>query len=177
MDIDFRKEVEILEKEYATYVLHIQSSKYIKCKCFNDLYKSGNPKCNLCFGSGRLTKISVKKAISYNMEGTSIASEMGNVVKDRNVFIFNYKSNLKEKDIILLVGFSNNKILDIKKVFEVDYTNNVRGDRGRIEYNVVYTKNTDYIINKYKKIPNILGANNNINKLTNGVLIGDVNGV
>lgn len=177
IDIDFREEVKELESAYGINVVHIQNSKYIKCKCFNDLYKTGNPKCNLCFGTGRVTTLSIKKAIKYNQEGGSVDTELGNIVKDKNVFIFNHTYEISEKDYILMVGFNNGCIKDIKNQFEVEYVDEVRGDRGRIEYKIVYTKNCNYksqMENSIKKL-----RNNKIQYLSDNqkILIGDLNGI
>lgn len=177
-NIDFREELKVMEKEFSIKVLYLNSNKYIKCKCFNDLYKSGNPKCNLCCGSGRLTTLQLVNTIMYNSTGTSIASELGNMVKDNNVFIFNHKIQLKEKDIVLVVGFKNGFISDLKEMYEVDYVDIVRGDRGRVEYQVCYTNSANRLIKGYANAISQISINNSKKLLQgNKILFGDINGI
>lgn len=177
-NIDFRQELKVMEEEFSIKVLYLNNNKYIKCKCFNDLYKTGSPKCKLCFGSGRLTTLQLVNTIMYNSTGASVSSELGNMVKDNNVFIFNHKVQLKEKDIVLVVGFKNGYISDLKEMYEIDYVDVVRGDRGRVEYQVCYTNSANRMIRHYRDAIDKVSINNSKKLLQgNKILFGDINGI
>jgi hypothetical protein len=178
VDINIREELVQMEKEFAIKVIHVSSNKYIKCKCFNPLYKTGNSKCPLCLGSGRVTTMSMLNTITYNHSGTSNNSSLGNSIIDENIFIFNHKSKINEKDIILIVGFKENSICDLKEIFKVKYVDNVRGDNGRVEYVVANTTKANQLLNSYSKVINNLPTYQNT-RLMKGekLLLGDINGI
>ena len=62
-DINLRHEMDLLTDEFSINVLYIRNNKFVKCKCFNDLDKTGQADCPLCHGSGYFHSIQMIPAI------------------------------------------------------------------------------------------------------------------
>mgnify|MGYP006990301722 CR=1 FL=1 len=57
VEIDLRYEADGLISEFGIDALYVRNCKFVRCKCFNDLNKTGDPKCPLCFGTGHFASI------------------------------------------------------------------------------------------------------------------------
>ena len=74
VDIDLRKEAEGLIKEFSISILYIRNCKFVKCKCFDDINKCGDPNCKLCFGSGYFASMEKIPAIESSSRNTNASS-------------------------------------------------------------------------------------------------------
>lgn len=151
-DIDLRKELDYLIENYGVNVLYIRSSKYIKCKCYDELYKAGNSRCKLCLGTGKLTSIEPTKIFFNNEKYYSYLSHGGKYNTIVGEFILKYNIAPKFNDRILIVGSNKyNLVTDVKKVYLISNVNEVRCDNGRVEFYEVNVSTDDTLINKYNK--------------------------
>lgn len=139
VNIDIRHESELLVDEYGINVLYIRNCKFVRCRCFDDLNKTGNPSCKLCMGSGYFASIQKIKAI----ESSTTAYSDNNSIKQTPIGVTDQKSevyyiphgiNPKERDYILKVTWDKyGKAVDIVKVLEIVNVYEMRGDKGRTE--------------------------------------------
>lgn len=133
-EINLRNEANYLIDNYGIDVLYVRNSKYMKCKCYDELYKLGNYKCNICFGSGKITSIEKMKCFYNNDKYYSKSTIAGKYNVDIGKFIFKYNSEIEFNDVILVVGYKDGKVKDVKQVYKVNNSNEIRCDKGRIEY-------------------------------------------
>lgn len=153
-DIDLRKEVDYLLDRYGVKVLYVRSSKYIKCKCYDELYKAGHSSCKLCLGTGKVTSVEPITIFYNNEKYYSYLSVGGRYNTKVGEFILKYNSNPEFNDTILVVGYKNNIVVDVKKVYKITNANDVRCDNGRVEYYEVAVSTEDTLINKYNSYIN-----------------------
>ena len=112
MHIDIRNEVDLLQNELSYDILYNRATKFIKCRCFDPMYQSGNPRCNICNGSGHLTSLERMEVIEYS-----------------------YKAAPRRKDLIMVTGWNRDKTpTNLHHVYEIKDVDPVRGDGGRVEY-------------------------------------------
>lgn len=166
-NIDLRKETETLLKDYGVDILYVRASKYAKCKCYDELFKSGNPKCRLCLGTGKLTVLE-KATVFYN--NNSYYTKQSGVGKYNAMigeFIFKYDSDVTFNDLILIVGCKNNIIIDVKQVYKVNNVNPVRGNNGRVEYYEVDVLTDNTLVIPYNRF--VKGKNIDMSSLTRTV--------
>lgn len=156
--INLRHEVKYLTKEFGYNVLYVRNNKFVKCTCFDDLNKCGDPSCKKCFGSGffsSLQKIKVLEAANFQyqsenrMRGTSI----GATEQKNSIFYIEQQYNPHERDTILKVTWDKNGIpIDIVKVLEIVSVRDMRGDDGRNEFNGCTINDRTDMVNEYQKI-------------------------
>ena len=157
-DINLRSEVNYLINSYGITILYIRNSKYMKCKCYDELYKSGDHSCEVCFGTGKITSIEPIKCFYNNNSYYSKLSGAGKYNVDIGQFVFKHDSKVDFNDLILIVGYNGDKIVDVKQVYKINNINEIRCDDGRIEfYEVdVMTDNTLFgKFNNYVKYENL----------------------
>ena len=63
VEINMRQEANSLINEFGINVLYIRNCKYVRCSCFDDLNKTGDPNCKICMGSGYFASIQKTQAI------------------------------------------------------------------------------------------------------------------
>ena len=140
--IDMRHNAEILTQEFGIDVILIKNCKFVKCTCFDDLNKTGDPKCKFCHGSGWFSSMQKIKAIESS-NGTPyfntsfLFNNRGIGITDQKmeVYYIRQQYNPKERDIILKVTWKNNIPVDVVKVLEINSVYEMRGDNGRNELN------------------------------------------
>lgn len=142
-NIDMRKEFDILQNQFSMSILLIRSNNNTRCKCYDPLHRSGNRKCKVCGGSGKINTIEKIQGIHQNSDSGSPMklTELGLSAMNTISFYLDRKYVPKSKDQILIVGFDNNGCpVDIKKDCTIVSVQEVRGDDGRIEFYHVYAK-------------------------------------
>lgn len=140
--IDMRHNAEILTEEFGINVLLVKQNKFVKCRCFDDLNKTGDANCKLCNGSGWFSSIQKIKAIESStgkpyFDTSMIYNNRGIGVTDQKyeVYYIRQQFNPKERDLILKVTWKDNMPVDIEKVLEITSVYEMRGDNGRNELN------------------------------------------
>ena len=148
--IDLRYESEILTEEFGIYVLYVRNNKFVRCKCFDDLNKTGDPNCKLCLGSGYFASIQRIKVIEssinpYRRTSSIIQTNIGVTDQKNEVYYIRQQYNPKERDMILKVTWDKDgNPVDLKKVLEIINVWDMRGDQGRSElYGCVISDRTD----------------------------------
>jgi hypothetical protein len=168
VDINLRQELDSLNHEFGISVLYIRNCKFVRCSCFDDIEKTGNPDCKRCYGSGYFASIqkfrTIQNAVSSNSSNIDI-KPIGAVDTKEEIFYFDYKVVPKERDFILKVTWKGNRAIDVVRVFEVTGVYEMRGDNGRVEVFGVHVDNRPDAVkdfnNVIKRFPdramNILG--------------------
>lgn len=162
-NINLRKEVDYILNNFGIKVLYVRNSKYARCSCYDELYKSGNIKCKKCLGSGKLTTLEVMTMFISDDKYYSKLSAAGKYNASIGKAITRHNKDIAFNDFILIVGSANNIVTDVKTVYRINNVNNVRCDNGRIEYNEldilsddIYTRMYDDLV---KRIRIDLGSN------------------
>ena len=139
VEINMRQEANSLINEFGINVLYIRNCKYVRCSCFDDLNKTGDPNCKICMGSGYFASIQKTQAIessnSAYSDSNSIAQMPIGITDQKNeIYYIRHNLNPKERDYILKVTWDiNGNPIDIVKVLEIVNVYEMRGDNGRIE--------------------------------------------
>lgn len=157
-DINLRNEFKKLQDEYSLDILYIRASKYIRCKCFNPLHKTGTPGCPICLGYGHVNTIEKRKAITHSLNSARtsdglIMSDLGAISSESTVFYLNHKVSPRKRDLVVLTYWDKNgNPVGVKKVYEITISDELRGDHGRIELNAVYCKLKPEITESVEKV-------------------------
>ena len=158
VEIDIRHESKILTDEFGIDVLYIRNCKFVRCKCFNDLNKTGDPNCKLCFGTGHFASIKKIKAIessnsAYSADNSIAQLPIGITNQKNEVYYIRHPFIPKERDIILKVTWDKQGYpIDIIKVLEIINVYEMRGDKGRIELNGCLINDRTDLIKPFTKI-------------------------
>ena len=158
VNIDLRHEFDSLNKEFGINVLYVRNCNFVRCTCFDDLNKTGNPKCPLCMGSGYFSSIQKVKAVkssnsAYSSDNSITKTSIGAINQTNEIYYFRYDHAPKERDYILKVTWNKHGIpVDIVKVLEIINMHDVRVDNGRAElYGCVVNERPD-MVTVFKKI-------------------------
>ena len=136
--IDMRYEMDMLTEEFGYDMLYVRNCKFVKCKCFNDLHKSGDASCPICHGFGYLNSIELIKAFEsstkpYMWDNFLNKSQVGVTNQKNEVIYVRQFYNPKERDFILKVTWNDGMPADILRVYEIVGIYEMRGDNGRVE--------------------------------------------
>lgn len=162
VEIDLRHELNLLNSEFSIDVLYIRNAKFVRCDCFNDLEKAGDPKCPKCFGSGYFASIQKFKTIESSVSAYSSNNKVqvhpiGAIDNKDEVYYFEYETLPKERDFILKVSWKDGIPIDVIKVLEVVNIYEMRGTHGRVEVYGVHVENKPDEVIKFdrmlKKLP------------------------
>jgi hypothetical protein len=157
VNINLRQELENLKGEFSISLLYMRNCKFVRCTCFNDLNKTGNPSCPKCLGSGFFASIEKMEAIESSISKYSGNNKMeitpiGAINQKEEVYYINYKKLPKEKDYMLKVTWDSNGVpVDIVKVLEVVNIYEMRGDNGRVELYGVHVEERADLMKTYNK--------------------------
>ena len=157
VEIDLRHELNLLNSEFSIDVLYIRNIKFVRCDCFDDLEKTGDPKCPKCFGSGYFASIQKFKAIessisAYSSNNKVQVQPIGAIAHKDEVYYFEYEALPKERDFILKVSWKDGKPIGVIKVLEVTNVYEMRGTNGRIEVYGVHVNNKPDEVIKFNSV-------------------------
>ena len=157
VEIDLRHELNLLNSEFSIDVLYIRNVKFVRCDCFDDFEKTGNPKCLKCFGSGYFASIQKFKTIessisAYSSNNKIQAQPIGAVDQKDEVYYFEYNVLPKERDFILKVSWKDNKPIDVVKVLEITNIYEMRGTNGRVEVYGAHVNNRPDEVIKFNNV-------------------------
>lgn len=139
VEIDMRRNADSLIKEFGIDVLYVRNCKFVKCRCFNDLDKTGNPDCPYCMGSGFFSSIEKIRSIessnsAYSSTNSIIQLPIGVTNQKNEIYYIKHNSTPKERDYLLKVTWDKQgKPIDIVRVLEIINVYEMRGDNGRVE--------------------------------------------
>ena len=158
VEINLRHEAETLTNEFGINVLYIRNCKFVRCRCFNDLNKTGDPDCKLCFGTGHFASIEKIQAIessnsAYSSDSSITQLPIGITDQKNEVYYIRQPFVPKERDIILKVTWdSQGYPIDIVKVLEIINVYEMRGDKGRVELNGCLVNDRTDLVRPFTKI-------------------------
>ena len=160
--IDMRHEADFLTREFGFYILYVRNNKYVKCRCFDDLNKCGNPKCKSCFGSGYFSSLQKFRVLTaanmeYRANNALLKEPIGETDQKDEIVYIEQQYNPKERDMVLVMTWDKNGYpVDIVKVLEVIGVRDMRGDSGRNELNgCIVEDRTDLVIEYQKRIKSL----------------------
>ena len=158
VEINLRHEAETLTNEFGIDVLYIRNCKFVRCRCFDDLNKTGDPDCKLCFGTGHFASIEKIQAIessnsAYSSNSSITQLPIGGTDQKNEVYYIRHPFVPKERDIILKVTWDRQGYpTDIIKVLEIINVYEMRGDKGRVELNGCLVNNRTDLVRPFTKI-------------------------
>lgn len=155
--IDLRHELNLLTSEFSIDVLYIRNAKFVRCDCFDDLEKTGNPKCPKCFGSGYFASVQKVKAIESSISAYSGNNKLqiqpiGTIDQKDEVYYLEHHILPKERDFILKVLWKDGKPVDVVKVLEIANIYEMRGDNGRVEVFGAHVENRPDEVTKFNNL-------------------------
>jgi len=158
-DIDMREEFDQLIKEYGRSVLYRRGSKYVPCKCYNTLHRSGDSKCPICHGAGKMVDFEKTQIIDQSNNNIGIEdTNIGRLDQKERVVWFRYDFEPRVGDLYYQVGWRNGIPMSLKAVYEIQSVDEVTGDRGRIEhYSTIIKARPDLVPNTKEILKKILG--------------------
>ena len=142
-NVDLREEFRELNDKFKLKILLIRRNNNTRCKCYDPLHRSGNRKCKVCGGSGKINIIEAAEIIHQNVDSNSSLqlTDIGLSINNTLKCYLDRKYVPKVQDQILIVGFNSQGIpVDIKKSCTIVSVQEIRGDLGRIEAYQVYAK-------------------------------------
>lgn len=136
--IDLRKEFSLLQKDYGLNILYIRTNKFIRCSCYDNLSRVGDPSCKKCFGKGYLYCIepikAIKSSADYGQDGL-LGTTFGLIPTDSSIFCMDYTVQPKRNDIILICKYNEQNIpVEVSEVYQIQNPAPTNGDNGRIEF-------------------------------------------
>lgn len=158
IEIDMRHESKTLINEFGINVLYVRNCKFIKCRCFDDLNKTGDPNCKLCMGTGYFASIEKVKAIessnsAYSSTSSIIQTPIGVTDQKNEVYYIPHQYSPKERDFILKVTWDKQgNPIDIAKVLEITNVYEMRGDKGRVELTGCIINNKTDLVRSYTEM-------------------------
>jgi hypothetical protein len=157
VDIDLRHESRILTEEFGINVLYVRNNKFVKCKCFDDLNKTGKTNCPYCHGSGYFNSIQMIPAIEssnspYSSTNNINKLPIGVTDQKNEIYYLKYQYTPKERDFIIKVTWHKEQNpVDVVKVLELINIWDTRGDNGRTEFFACLTNNRTDLVDTFSK--------------------------
>lgn len=156
-EIDLRHEINGLANAFSINVLYIRNNKFVKCKCFNDLNKTGDSNCPICGGTGFFNSIQMIPAIEssnspYSSNNSIDKLRIGAVDQKEEIYYIQQQYTPKERDFVVKVTWDKfNNPIDVIKVLELKNIWDTRGDNGRTEFFACLTNNRPDLVSKVNK--------------------------
>lgn len=144
--MDLRKEIHEIIKETGHYVLLQRTSRKLRCACWNEKYKEADSYCPICLGEGWVSRIERHKCRRQNatniisLPGKIQQTPIGRLATDTKTFFFEHHVSPKRGDMIMEVGWKGNQPTHMITAYEISNAEDMRGDRGRIEFYQVSVK-------------------------------------
>ncbi len=139
-NIDLRKEIDDILKDYGYYVLLQRTSRKIHCSCFKEKYQEPDSHCPICYGSGWVNRIEKHKTYSQNQSlvvskpGLNTMGPLGYIYTPANVYHFKHDVHPQIGDLIYEVGWNKDRPVNLHRCFKLSHSEAKRGDNGRIEF-------------------------------------------
>jgi len=158
VEIDLRHDSELLSDEFGINVLYVRNCKFVRCTCFDDLNKVGDPNCKLCMGTGHFASIQKIKAIessnsAYSSNNSIKQTPIGVTDQKSEVYYIRHQFNPKERDMILKVTWDKQgNPVDVLKVLEIVNVYEMRGDKGRVELNGCLIDNRTDLVKPFSDV-------------------------
>lgn len=158
VEIDLRYEADGLINEFGIDALYVRNCKFVRCRCFNDLNKTGDPKCPLCFGTGHFVSIEKIQTIessnsAYSGENSLIQTPVGINDQKNEIYYIRHDKTAKIRDMIIKVTWDKNKNpVDIVQVLEITNIFRMRGNEGRVELDGCLVDDRTDLVKPYSDI-------------------------
>lgn len=155
VEIDLRRDAKLLTEEFGINALYVRNCKFVRCRCFDDLNKTGDPNCKLCMGTGHFASIQKIQTIEssnspYSSSNAIEHTPIGITDQKNEVYYIRHQFNPKEKDMILKVTWDKQGYpIDVVKVLEIINVYEMRGDNGRVELNGCIVNNRTDLVKSF----------------------------
>lgn len=142
-------------------ILLISASKFVKCKCFDYSANEGNTNCKICFGRGYVSGVKKARAIIDFDSPTARMnkysnSRIGKRISDNYIVYFKSDVSVQEGDIVLIVGWKDGKIMDVKHCYQLGSNYEFRHNQSELASNVYIAIKRNENIEIYNKYINSL---------------------
>ncbi len=157
VDIDLRFQSELLIDEFGIDVLYVRNCKFVRCKCFDDLNKTGDPDCPLCHGSGHfasIEKVKVRESSNsaYSSTSSIIQTNIGVTDQKNEIYYIRQQYTPKIRDFILKTTWDKRgNPIDIIQVLEITNIYEMRGNDGRVELNGCLINDRTDLVTSYNQ--------------------------
>ena len=136
--INLKWEFDEIIREFGHPVILIRALKNKECNCVTRLNKSANPKCPICFGTGKINSseiIKIRNVTKYSLINYKFA-EMGQTIASPNTIYISSEVRPCTNDLIVQCGFSNGKpiIDEYSQIYLLDNVAPLRAENGEIAY-------------------------------------------
>lgn len=163
VDIDLRFQTDLLTDEFGINILYIRNCKFVRCRCFDDLNKTGDPNCQLCHGTGFFASIQKIKVIEssnspYSSTNSIIQTPIGATDQKNEIYYVPQQHSPKIRDFILKVTWDKDGYpIDVLQVLEIVNVWEHRGDQGRVELDACLINDRTDLVQMYndavKRLP------------------------
>lgn len=173
VEIDLRYESDGLISEFGMDVLYVRNCKFVRCRCFDDLHKTGNPKCPICFGTGHFASIEKLQCIessnsAYSSTNSLQQTNIGVTDEKNEVYYIRHDRTPKIRDMIIKVTWDKDKNpVDIVQVLEITNIYEMRGTHGRVELDGCLINDRTDLVKPFSEILKKLGMKG-MNQLLKG---------
>lgn len=148
-DVNLRIELDKMIDSYGLKALYIRENKFARCRCYNQLHRSGDPNCRICSGFGHLTAIETARFIydnNYFRDGESENKALGVTSNESVILYMSNKTRPKTKDRIYITNWIGPIPEEISRVYIITSVDEMRMDNGRVEgYTVTAKQRTDLL--------------------------------
>jgi DnaJ-class molecular chaperone len=163
--VDFRQAMHNILDEYGQYILLIRRNEYQTCKCVTAAAKAPRDDCPVCLGTGTVNKaervLARVKATNSNdtLPKVTQSTPIGDVGVIFRQFYVDFRVRPRSDDLFVICDWKSDKpyvpiITQYTAIYEINYVEPLRGEKGRIEYFMSVTKSDP--VNVDVKLHNIV---------------------
>lgn len=162
MGINLKKEFDQIIAEFGHPVILIRQNKKRDCNCVVGVSQSANPKCPICFGTGKINSsevIKIRNVTKYSLMNYRFA-ELGQTIASPNTIYISSDVRPCVNDLIVQCAFKDNKpyIDEYSQIYLIDNVAPLRAENGDIAFFTCTTEST--VKDKTVKLTNILTSFN-----------------
>lgn len=160
--INLKWEFDEIIREFGHPVILIRTYKGKDCNCVTELSQSANPKCPVCFGTGKINSsevIKIRNVTKYSLMNYKFA-EMGQTIASPNTIYISSDVRPCVNDLIIQCAFKDGKpfIDEYSQIYLIDNVAPLRAENGEIAFFTCTTESQPK--DKMARLNNILDAFN-----------------
>lgn len=163
--MDLREEIGQIINQYGYFALLQRSSRKIRCICWDEKYQESSVEnyyrhvgqnampgqhnlrtCPRCLGKGWVSRIERHKLRADNASQVIALPQLiqqmpvGQLASDARVFYMMHDTHPRKGDFVYEVGWDRHKPTHLIQAYEINSSEGLRGEGGRIEYYQVVCK-------------------------------------
>ena len=171
--INLKWEFDEIIREFGHPVILVRLQKKKECNCVTRSNQSANPKCPICFGTGKMNSsevIKIRNVTKYSLMNYKFA-EMGQTIASPNTIYISSDVRPCVNDLIIQCSFKDGKpyIDEYSHIYLIDNVAPLRAENGEIAFFTCATESQpkdeslrlNNILNSFNKI--VLGEGSSDN--------------